>query len=148
MKRLLFLSVFIIFCVSLCPIAVFAVPPINILIDGTPLVTDVPPIKDNGRILVPLRAISETLSAKVDWDGEANMVMVFNGNMICLLTIDNPNVIVISADHTEVIRLDAPPTIKDGRTLLPIRFFAEFFNCGVDWELQDDQELVTITKSK
>ena len=33
--------------------------------------------------------------------------------------------------------MDVPPTILDGRTLIPLRFFSEALNCQVNWNAQD-----------
>lgn len=51
-------------------------PGINIEIDKTALVFDVLPIIQNGRTLVPMRAIFEALGANVEWNG--NTQTVFN----------------------------------------------------------------------
>jgi outer membrane protein assembly factor BamB len=45
----------------------------------------------------------------------------------------------------EPVRLDVPARIKDGRTLVPIRFIAETFGCKVDWE--QETKKVTINRN-
>ncbi|MBC7325823.1 MAG: copper amine oxidase N-terminal domain-containing protein, partial [Moorella sp. (in: Bacteria)] len=47
---------------------------ISVVIDGRPLATDVAPVREGGRVLVPMRAIFEALGAKVNWDGAAKTV--------------------------------------------------------------------------
>ncbi|MDR0406391.1 MAG: copper amine oxidase N-terminal domain-containing protein [Clostridiales bacterium] len=143
MKKLLFLLAVVLCCASA---AVAADKPIGVLIDGAALETDVPPVIQNDRVLVPLRAISEALFARVEWNDDAQMVTVFNGASVCLMTIGSPHVVVIGADDTNIVTLDVPPMIQNDRTLLPIRFFAEFFGCNVDWQPQDDLDLVVITR--
>ncbi len=44
--------------------------------NGTPIPLDVPAIIDESRTLIPLRAVSEALDCKVDWDGETRTVTV------------------------------------------------------------------------
>ena len=144
MKKIIFL---LLFTLILSNITAFADKPINVLIDGSPLTADVPPINTNGRVLVPLRAISEALNALVEWNGEEQMITIYNNDKACILTIDNNNVVVIGLEDTTIINLDVPPTIKNDRTLLPIRFFAEFFGCDVDWQSEDAQDLVVITQN-
>jgi hypothetical protein len=143
MKKLLFLLAAVLLC---APVAVSADKPIGVLIDGAALETDVPPVEENGRVLVPLRAISEALSARVEWNEAAQTATVFNGAAACLMTIGSPNVVVIGTDETSVVQLDAPPMITNDRTLLPIRFFAEFFGCNVDWQSEEARDLVVITR--
>ncbi|WP_233432505.1 MULTISPECIES: copper amine oxidase N-terminal domain-containing protein [Thermoanaerobacterium] len=55
---------------------VYAVPYIKLVINGQQVNTDVPPQIVNGTTLVPIRVISESLGAKVDWDGNTQTVSV------------------------------------------------------------------------
>ncbi|MGF7400848.1 copper amine oxidase-like protein [Thermohydrogenium kirishiense] len=55
---------------------VYAVPYIRLIINGQQVYTDVPPQIVNGTTLVPIRVISETLGAKVNWDGDTQTVTV------------------------------------------------------------------------
>ncbi|ADL70142.1 copper amine oxidase domain protein [Thermoanaerobacterium thermosaccharolyticum DSM 571] len=55
---------------------VYAVPYIRLIINGQQVYTDVPPQIVNGTTLVPIRVISETLGAKVNWDGNTQTVTV------------------------------------------------------------------------
>ena len=48
-------------------------------IDGKNLTFDVPPMIENGRTLVPTRAIFESLGAEVYWDGPTQTVSAFKG---------------------------------------------------------------------
>lgn len=49
---------------------------ISVMVNGTPLVTDVAPIVVNGRTLVPLRAIAESLNVDVRYDETTNTVYI------------------------------------------------------------------------
>ncbi|WP_085113690.1 copper amine oxidase N-terminal domain-containing protein [Thermoanaerobacterium sp. PSU-2] len=55
---------------------VYAVPYIKLVINGQQVSTDVPPQIVNGTTLVPIRVISESLGAKVNWDGDTQTVTV------------------------------------------------------------------------
>lgn len=50
--------------------------PITIKVNGKEIETDVEPVNVNGRILVPVRAIAESLGCKVEWDGTNNTVSI------------------------------------------------------------------------
>ncbi|SNX54231.1 stalk domain-containing protein [Thermoanaerobacterium sp. RBIITD] len=49
---------------------------IKIVVNGNTISTDVPPLVENGRTLVPLRAISEALGVPIKWDGTTSTVYV------------------------------------------------------------------------
>jgi hypothetical protein len=93
---------------------------------------DVPPLILKGRTFVPLRFISEAFGAEVEWDGETRSVRIFfeKTNSRVTLQIDNP----IARVNEKVVKLDAPPTIVGGRTMVPIRFIAEAFGADVLWD--------------
>lgn len=48
----------------------------NATVNDKPITLDVPPIIQNGRTLVPLRFISESLGAKVDWDNKTSSITI------------------------------------------------------------------------
>lgn len=45
-----------------------------VLVDGTILATDVTPLIQEGRVLIPLRAIFDALDASVDWNPSTSTV--------------------------------------------------------------------------
>lgn len=84
----------------------------------------------NGRILLPMRKILETLGAKVDWDNTTKTATANKGNKKIKVKINDVNAWV----NDKKIVLDVPAKIFNGRTLVPIRFIAESFDCLVYWE--------------
>ena len=50
--------------------------PVTVYLDGNKIEFDVNLIIDNGRMLVPARAVSEGLEAEVDWDDELRKVII------------------------------------------------------------------------
>lgn len=102
---------------------------ISVTVDGLPVAFDAQPIIQNGRILVPLRAIAEALSIMVTWDGATQTVYATDGKTSVRLQTGNK----IAYCNENPISLDVPPLIVNGRTLIPLRFFSEAFNCKVMW---------------
>ena len=102
---------------------------INIVIDGETKNFDVMPIIDNGRTLVPLRGIFETLGAQVQWNAETSTVTATKGEITIILQIGNPVATVNGSEKT----LDVPAKIVGGRTLVPVRFVSESLGCKVEW---------------
>ncbi|MBE7016337.1 MAG: copper amine oxidase N-terminal domain-containing protein [Ruminococcaceae bacterium] len=91
---------------------------------------DQPPVLENGRTLVPLRAIFEALGAKVSWDPNTQTVTATKGDINISLQIGSANMNVNGANKV----LDVPAKIMGGRTLVPVRAISEAFGCDVNWE--------------
>ncbi len=84
----------------------------------------------NGRTLVPVRAITEFLGSSVSWDNETREITISKDDTVITMTIGSTTAYV----NGEAVELDEAPTIKNGRTLVPVRFIAESFNLSVDWD--------------
>jgi len=103
---------------------------ISVSIDGLPVSFDVPPLIENGRTLVPFRAIAEALQIQVSWDESSKAVYASNEKTAVLLQIGNQTAYC----NQEPTFLEAAPKIANGRTLIPLRFFSEAFGCEVLWD--------------
>ncbi len=133
-SRLLMLFVAILL---LFPSAILAQEkPINLIIHGQNVETDVAPFIENGRTLVPIRVISETLGFKVDWVDEEQKVVIGDpndtgsGNGLSLF-IGSTTAYMSEYDTVE---LDVAPKIVNSRTFVPVRFIAEQFGLNVNWD--------------
>lgn len=102
------------------------------MINGFEVPLDVPPSIIKGRTFVPIRFISEGFGAEVEWDGETRTVRIFLEKTNTRVTLQINN--TIARINERIVTLDAPPTIIQGRTLVPIRFIAEAFGAQVDWD--------------
>jgi exopolysaccharide biosynthesis protein len=101
---------------------------IPVYMNGDRLWFDVPPVLDNGRTLVPLRKIFETLGAEVEY--EAGVVSAKNGATAITLKIDQKEAVI----NDKVVALDVPAKVVDGRTMVPLRFVGEAMGANVKWE--------------
>lgn len=79
------------------------------------------PIVKNGRTLVPVRFISESLKAAVDWDSSTSIVTIKLGENTALLK-PGKNIMALNNNPVE---LDVSPEIIEGRTYLPLRRLVE-----------------------
>ena len=93
-----------------------AVP--KVILDGNQLSFDVSPTIENGRTLVPLRAIFEALGADVNWDGVTQTVTATNGNAWIELQIGATTVY----KNGSPVSLDVPAKIINNRTLVPLLY--------------------------
>ncbi|MCH5184675.1 MAG: hypothetical protein J1F64_00990 [Oscillospiraceae bacterium] len=113
---------------------------ISVILNGNPLTFDQPPIIEDGRTLVPMRAIFEALGLSVDWDASTSTASAKgNGTTIRIQTGSN----VMFVDNRSVA-LDVPAKIINGRTLVPLRAISEAYGCSVDWN--GDIRQITINK--
>ncbi|NLW07677.1 MAG: copper amine oxidase [Clostridia bacterium] len=133
MKRLIFICLAFLVVAAIITPAAFAqgkAGEIQVQVDGLPVAFDVPPLIQNGRTLVPFRAIAEALNVNVSWDGVNRTISASDGKNSVWLQIGNP-----TASRNQIpMELDAPPLMLDNRTLIPLRFFSEAFNCRVNWD--------------
>lgn len=109
------------------------------MVNAQEYMLDQAPLIQEGRTLVPLRFIGEALGASVEWDGESNTVTCTTPETQILLTIDNP----IAYVNGNPVEIDVPPTIVNGRTLVPMRFISESMGFQVDWLSETRQIVIT-----
>lgn len=121
------------------PTPVVKIYDVDVNLDGKLLNFDVPPRIVNGRTLVPLRKIFESVGASVEWDGATKTVTAVKGDITFKLTIDKKKYYVNNVEY----ELEVPGQIYNGRTLVPARVVAESFKAKVDWD--DTAKTVIIT---
>jgi len=112
---------------------------ISIFVDDFKLNTDVPSIIINDRIMLPIRAVAESLGCKVDWFEADQRIVVYSydgGEPLISMHIDS-SVARIYLDNGETgaphVTLESPPVIVYDRALVPLRFIAETLGLTVDW---------------
>jgi len=110
---------------------------ISVLINNVPIQFDQPPILENGRTLVPLRAIFEALGADVQWENNTKTVTAIKDGTQISLQIGSTRMYVNGSTKT----LDVPAKLINSRTLVPVRAISEAFGCKVDW-IQDTRTVV------
>ncbi|MDR1589224.1 MAG: phosphate ABC transporter substrate-binding protein PstS family protein [Oscillospiraceae bacterium] len=110
--------------------AALAAPAITLEIDGRVVASDQAPIVKDGRTLVPVRVITETLGATVSWNQTSRRVTVETAGFTVVFTIGSKSYTVNGASKT----LDVPPEISNGRTLVPIRALAESIGADVNYD--------------
>jgi hypothetical protein len=82
-----------------------------------------PPFIEDGRTMVPFRAIAEGLGASVGWDEASNSVYFTRDKIALFLPVG-----VSLPDEM------GTPVIIDGRTFVPLRYVSEVFSATIRWD--------------
>lgn len=91
---------------------------------------EVPPRIENGRTLVPLRAIFEAMGANVDWNESTRTVTAQRGGTTVVLPLGSTSPTV----NGQPWQLEVPAKIVNSRTLAPLRFVGEALGGQVNWD--------------
>ncbi len=103
---------------------------ITVLVDGTVLTLDVPPVQIEGRVLVPLRGIFERLGATVVFDPATQTVTAARESITVVLRLGSREARI----NDRIVLLDVPPLALRGRTMVPLRFVSGALGARVDWD--------------
>ena len=106
----------------------------SLVVDGTNVQTDMPPVIVDGRTLVPVRALFESLGATVGWEESTQTATATKGSTVISMQIGNTTAYVNGVAKT----LDVPAQTIEGRTMAPARFVAESLNATVNWDSASD----------
>ncbi len=98
-------------------------------VNGESTSLDVEPTIISGRTVVPFRFLGEALNADVSYEAETKTAIFKKGRKTIRIPIGKSTA---SIDDNEV-EIEPPATIKDGRTLVPLRFVSEAFDSEVKW---------------
>lgn len=101
------------------------------------------PFDLNGRLMVPLRPLSEALGADVSYDGATDTATVKKDGITLVLNFKTGTV----AKNGETLTVDPAPQIVNGRTVVPLRFISEAFGNKVVWSPSANTVTVFPTES-
>lgn len=114
----------------------YAVPALSVQLSGKTLTfPDVQPFFENGRTMVPFRAVAEALGAEVGYD--SGTVSASLDGTVCRFVIGGDTLTVsdmVTGKVLKTVPLDVSPIEKDGRTCVPVRFLAESLGLTVEWD--------------
>ena len=106
---------------------------------------DITPVNQEGRLLVPVRYITEALGATASWEPATQKITIELDQRILELWIGqnqatvNGQSVQIDSDHPEVTPVIVPP----GRTMVPLRFITESLGCTVGWDAVTQEAIIT-----
>lgn len=82
-----------------------------------------------GRTILPMRSLFESLGATVTWDQNTKTVTATKEQTTIVLTIGSKQAKV----NGKAFTIDVPALVIDGRTYVPVRFVTESLGATVDW---------------
>ncbi|OMF38258.1 hypothetical protein BK133_01645 [Paenibacillus sp. FSL H8-0548] len=83
----------------------------------------------NGRVLVPIRAVSEYMNGIVNWNKTDNTIKISKNEREVKLQINSKSAQI----NGEFYTLDVPAKVERGVTYVPIRFVGEALGLSVEW---------------
>lgn len=122
---------------TMLPLPAGAAGKISVVINGKPVSMEPSPVLIDGRVLVPLRPVSEAVGAEVNWDQNEGTIEINRGIRFVTLYIptatnnETGDWATINGHYTD---LDVPVRVMNGRTLVPLRFVGEALGAEVNWD--------------
>lgn len=104
----------------------------NVKYNGSVIKFDTDPINKGGRILIPIRALTEGMGCDVKWDPKTMLVTVIspNENDKIVFDLDEGTVEL----NGKPVDIDVKPGLHNNRTYVPLRFIAETFDLDVKYD--------------
>ncbi len=104
-------------------------------VNDLPLMMDTSPEITDGRIFVPLRYMAEALGANVIWADSEDLATTYFQHRVIEIW---PGISYAKVDGVETMiepgnSAIMPYYLPPGRTMIPLRFFAEAMGCTVEW---------------
>ena len=143
MKRILsaVLTMVMVLCTMSCAVLAQG-ETVSVIVNGKRVsFPDEQPYNQNGRVMVPVRFVSEELGADVEWFEDAKTVTVTDKANAAVLTVNSYDVTA----NNQKLTLDAEPVLQNDRVYVPLRFVSEALGAQVDWE--QESGTVNITRS-
>ncbi len=114
----------------------------NVMFNGRPIETDIPPIILNDRTLVPIRAIGNHLGAEVGWNQQTKEATVKTVNQEVVLKL-NSTMVSVNGVSKEIPYGVPAIIVNDARIMVPLRFVSEVMGCIVDWDQNTRTGIIT-----
>ncbi|WP_025692646.1 copper amine oxidase N-terminal domain-containing protein [Paenibacillus zanthoxyli] len=102
---------------------------IEIVVNDSPVTTDIAPYLKQGTTIVPLNVVQQIPGINVKWDNASKTVTITrNGETITLVAGEKTATI-----GSQKVSLAVSSTLEKGRVMVPLRFIAESADAHVIW---------------
>jgi hypothetical protein len=102
----------------------------TVVVNGRPLGANVAPTLVGGQMRTGFRALSAATGARVDWLSDQRVARAVTDSLVVEVPIGS-RIATVNGRHVD---MGAVATIKNGRTIVPVRFFAQVTGSRVSWE--------------
>jgi len=111
----------------------------TIMVDGKVVGFDVAPAVVNGKLHAGFRALFNAAGARVAWIPERRTACSVSPT----LTVEVPIGSTTARVNGKTVDMGAMATVRDGRTIVPVRFFAEATGATLNWD--SDTRIASLT---
>ena len=115
----------------------------NLIINNRMVETTVNPEQVSGTTLVPIRVVSEEMGAEVKWDKTTQTITILKDERTITLKIGSKQGKVNDVTSTLLVA----PILKNGTTMVPLRFISESLDVPVEWDNAAKTVLVNTAKT-
>ncbi|TYO93933.1 copper amine oxidase N-terminal domain-containing protein [Desulfallas thermosapovorans] len=113
------------------------------LLNDLPYQLEVPPEVVDGTTFLPVRFVAEkVLGVAVQWDSTTKEIELARDDVKVKLALETGQALV----NDQEVELTSPPFVKEGRTLVPLRFLAE--NLDMQIHYNSEEKTITIIKTE
>ncbi|GAB6108913.1 copper amine oxidase N-terminal domain-containing protein [Fusibacter bizertensis] len=131
MKKIMLFPILLILLIS--STVTYATSEITLYVDGNKLILDQSPFISDGRTLVPVAAICNSLKMDIQWDSKTRTVKAYNDTFQIKLVLEDKLAIV----NGNEFELDVPAMSIGGRTMVPVSFIANAIGAEVSWDSEN-----------
>ena len=129
MKRIL-KGCFLFLLLFSCSMQTAAAASVSVTLNGKQLAFDTAPYIENGRVMVPMRGVLESLGYSVHWKEHTQTVVAMKNGMELSLPLNSKTITV----NDKQVSIDVPAQLHGSRTFVPLRFLAEYSGADVQWD--------------
>ncbi len=111
---------------------IFAVDQMTLLMQEKQF-NNIPYMIEDGELLAPARLVLEELGGKVEWYGGLKVLRVlFDEDNEVKMSVDNVRIAINPGGNVD--RLPVPPRMVEGQTMVPLKYFVEYFGLLFKWD--------------
>ncbi len=140
MKKL-FTSLICIALLSSATSFAYEEPPINLVLDGAPIKTDVPPAIKRNTTYVPIGFIAKELGATVEWNDPK--ITITMDDLTLELEIGRMQIVRNGKGYPMM----AAPYLSEGRTMIPLKIVSNQLGCSVAFYDSGESKIISLKKT-
>jgi len=110
--------------------------------------TDTSPVIEDGRTLVPISSIAESMNATVNWNSSTKTATIVKDSIKIEMVLGTKDVSISKEGQKTQLVLDVAAKSINGRTMVPVRAISEIFGSKVVWDKETSSILIDSASPK